>query len=288
MEGERRQPQPAPRRRQRPGGLGRYLRLPQRAHGVCKQHLFRKAHGEPQCAPGKALRRSAAGIQLQRHLLVLHDGSRDELGKHGDKGPEGHNIPLYRRVFAVYVDGIAHGLERVKGDADGQMHVQVRQSKARNQREVRGNKIIVLKKAQNQQIKNHGLGHKPPGLFVLVPVFFHHNPVGIVDDGGQKHNEDVNSLSPAVKQQAHRKQDQIPPLQRNDKVQRQRNGKIEEQKHGTAEYQRGASFLYAGKWPRLGNRGRTAPPLRTRTARYKLRSAPPDFPRIQSGRRSFR
>ena len=167
-------------------------------------------------------------VQVRRHGLVLDNGARDQLGKHRDKGAEVDDVPLGRGVLAVDIDGVAHGLEGEEGNANGQGHPQHRQADARDGGQVHRQEVPVLEKAQKQQVEHHRLPHKPPGLFVIGPVLLHQQAMGVVDENGEEHDEDVDRLSPAVKHQAHRQQHQIPPLQRHQKIHQQRQRQVGE------------------------------------------------------------
>ena len=61
-----------------------------------------------------------AVLHLLRHILVPDNGAGNELGEQGDIGTKGQRILLNRRIVTVYVNHIAHGLEHIKGNADGQ------------------------------------------------------------------------------------------------------------------------------------------------------------------------
>ena len=176
--------------------------------------------------------------QVRCHRFVLDDGSGDQLGEHGDEGAEVHHVALDRCVLPVHVDGIAHGLEGVEGNADGQGDAQqrdgdpaqghaLRDAQAGEQIQVLRQKSPVLEKAQEQQIEDHRLGHEPPGLFVVGAVLLHQQTVGVVDQDGQEHDDDIHRLSPAVEEQAHHQQHEVPPPQRREKVHQQRQRQVE-------------------------------------------------------------
>ena len=177
--------------------------------------------------------------QLRRHRLVLDDGPGDQLGEHGDEGAEVHHAPLDRRVLPVHVDGVAHGLEGVEGDADGQGHApqgMVSPSSSTlwgiwmpvRAYRFSAKKVPYLKKPSSSQVEDHRLGHEPPGLFVIAPVLLHQQAVGVVDGDGEEHDDDVHRLPPAVEQQAHQQQDEVPPLQGREEVHQQRQRQVEE------------------------------------------------------------
>ena len=86
--------------------------------------------------------------QVRCHRFVLDDGSGDQLGEHGDEGAEVHHVALDRCVLPVHVDGIAHGLEGIERDADGQRDAQLGQINVRDQGQIGCDEVPVLEKAQ--------------------------------------------------------------------------------------------------------------------------------------------
>ena len=87
--------------------------------------------------------------QLVVNVLVLDNGAGNQLGKQGDKGAEVDDVFLGARIAAVHVDGVRHGLEGIKGNADGQRDSQRLERQAGKHRLDTGdNKVIVLEKHQ--------------------------------------------------------------------------------------------------------------------------------------------
>ena len=106
-----------------PGGEGPPFcleKIPQIAHGVGQQHLFPQAQDKQLDTGGKVMDILPAVLHLLRHILVPDNGTGNELREQGDIGTEGQRILLNRRIVAVHVNHIAHGLEHIKGNADGQ------------------------------------------------------------------------------------------------------------------------------------------------------------------------
>ena len=87
-------------------------------------------------------------IQFRRHVFVPDNGPRHQLGEHGDIGAEGYHIPLGGSVLPVDIDGVTHGLEGEKRDADGQGQSQSGNGNAGDQGEVGGEEVPIFKKAQ--------------------------------------------------------------------------------------------------------------------------------------------
>ena len=150
LKAESKEPRPATRHRQRSGALGGQAALPQGPGGVGQQDLFGKAHGEPAGPFREVLRRDGPPDQLLRHGFILHDGPGDELGEQGHIGPEVNDVPLDRRVPAVDVDGITHGLEGEEGNAQGQRQSQLGNRCPRKQGQIRRQEIPVFEEAQEQ------------------------------------------------------------------------------------------------------------------------------------------
>ena len=93
-------------------------------------------------------------VDLVPQVLVLDDGTGDELGEQGDKGAEVDDVPLSPGVPPVHVDGVAHGLEGVEGDADGQVDVQHRHEGQAQGLEGRGQEVQYLKNSRRSRLKN--------------------------------------------------------------------------------------------------------------------------------------
>jgi len=142
LEGIGRQAQPRANGRQ---ALRRQGLLPQLPDGVGQHDLFRRAHGEAPDAGDEFLQVLPAALQLVRHGLIADDRARDQLGEQGHIGPKAHQIFLHRRVLTVDVNGIAHRLEGVEADPDGQGQPQNGQERGPRQRvHVPGNEIPVF------------------------------------------------------------------------------------------------------------------------------------------------
>ena len=88
--------------------------------------------------------------------------------------------------------------------------------------EAAGNEVPVLEKEQQSQIEDDRRGHRPPGPPVVAPalVLLHQHSVGVVDADGEEHDKDIDRLSPGVEHQVDQQQQQIPPFQRRNIVQK--------------------------------------------------------------------
>ncbi len=241
LEGEGGDAQPGPQGGEPGPGRGQ-IHVPQRAQGVGKQNLFTRAHGEALDAGGELLKGVIPPLQLVVQVLVLDDGPGDELGEQGDEGAEGDDVLLAPGVPPVHVDGVAHGLEGVEGDADGQGKgdgaagqgeaVDDGQEAQAHRRQAAGDEVIILEEAQQQKVEHHRRGHRQPGPPVIAFGFTPGDdpPVGVVDGDGQEHDEHIHRLAPAVEDQVGEEQHQVAPAQGGEVVKGQYNGEIEEEK----------------------------------------------------------
>ena len=154
LEGIGRQAQPGPHHGQFLPGHGEEG-VPHAADGVGQEHLLGKAHGKPLHAGDEFPQALLPVHQLLSHGLVLDDGAGDQLGEQGDEGAEGDDVLLHRRILAVDVNGIGHGLEGVERDADRQRDAEEGQAPAGDGVDAAHKEIPVLEKEQNGQIEKH-------------------------------------------------------------------------------------------------------------------------------------
>ena len=128
LKGVSRQTQPRAGGRQ---ALRRQRLVPQLADGVGKEDLLRRAHGEAPDTGDEFVQVLPPLLQLIRHGFIADDGTCDELGEQCHIRAKGDGIFLHRCVLTVDVDGVAHGLEGVEADSDGQGQAQHRQLQSR-------------------------------------------------------------------------------------------------------------------------------------------------------------
>ena len=248
LEGEGQHPQPGPGHRQLGGGHG-LVAVPKHAHVVGNEQLFGQPHHEDLHPGGKFICGVVPPVDLVPQVLVFNDGTGNQLREQGHKSAEVEDVPLGPGVPPVDVDGVAHGLEGVEGDADGQGetdglppgHGQIvdhRQEARADGGKAPGDEVPVLEEAQQGQVEDHRRGHRHPGTPVIAFCFTpgDNPPVGVVDGDGQEHDHHVHRLPPAVEDQVGDEEHQIAPPQGGDVVQGQYDGEIEEQKIRTGKY----------------------------------------------------
>ena len=152
LEGEGQHAQPGARHRQLAQRHG-LIALPQHPHIVGDEHLFRHAHHKGLHAGGEFVRGAGPLVDLIPQVLIFDDGSGDQLGEQGDEGAEVDDGPLSPGVAPVDVDGVAHGLEGVEGDADGEGQAQGGHEADTHRPERAGDKVPVLKEEEQRQIE---------------------------------------------------------------------------------------------------------------------------------------
>ena len=167
-------------------------------------------------------------FQLPGDVLIADDGPCDQLGKEGNIGPVADEAPLGQGIPPVYVDGVGHILESIKGDPDGEGHAQrMQETQARETGKIERQKIIILEEKEQAQVDDGVYGKNPSGF---VPVRVHQQARGVVDGDGQEHEHHVDRLAPAVKHQVHREEPQISPARRDQVIDQQRDRQVKEQK----------------------------------------------------------
>ena len=187
-------------------------------------------------------------LQLVVQVLVLDNGPGDELGEQGDEGAEGDDVLLAAGVPPVHVDGVAHGLEGIEGDADGQGEgdgaagqgeaVNDGQEAQARRCQAAGDEVVILEEAQQQQVEHYRRGHRHARAPVIARRLAAGDdaPVGVVDGDGEEHDEHVHRLAPAVENQVDDEQHRIAPAQGGDIVEREHDGEVEEEKIRAGKY----------------------------------------------------
>ena len=132
--------------------------LDQRKRTVGDDLLFEKAPEDQQCAALDVSKVKAMRlVKLMGELIKARNRSLNQLGEEGHKQRKARRI-LFRGVFAVvYVDEVAHRLERVKADAQRQKQIERRGGLARQRRAPGKQRTHVFQHRQNAEVEQqHG------------------------------------------------------------------------------------------------------------------------------------
>ena len=210
-------------------------RLPERAHIVRDQDLLEQALQEPQHAEGEPVQVNGPLMQLLLYGPEADNRPCDELREHGNIGEIGEIVPLHRDIPPVQINGIAHGLECKKADADGKPDPRRLKVRVRQRVDGLNGKIRILKKAQHAQVDRRGNGETEPADPGTVVEFRHQTTVQIIHKGCKKHQKNTDRLTPGIKCQAEDQQYVIFHSERHRIIQDQACRQKEKQKRNAAE-----------------------------------------------------
>ena len=170
-------------------------------------------------------------MQLGRHVPVLDDGARDELGEHDDIRAEINDVVLRLYVPAVDVDGIGERLERIEADAQRQGADALDGGKACPQQSVgtAEHKVCVFEIEQHPQAAHKACQQETFAGRLAAVEPFQPQTAEVVEEDESDHDGEKAHLAPAVKHEAAQEQNGIFELCRREIVQRQRDGEEPEQ-----------------------------------------------------------
>ena len=192
---------------------------------VGQQDLLGQAEQEPDGARLKVRPALPPGPKLLCHGGVAHDGARHQLGEEGDVQGQAEQVLFCLGLPSEHVNGIAHALEGVEGDPDGQNDLLHRDPGEQLVKVLR-NKAQVLEHEEQGQVGRHGQPHHQ--LAEPLRPLQGQEPSGQIvhQDGGQDDGHEPPAAK-AVKHQAEPQQDQVaqvPPPEQGAKIHRQQQG----------------------------------------------------------------
>ena len=231
-----------------PGGVqGEHLvRLGGKAVG--QNDLFGKAVQKALRAEGKALGRHGAAAQLGLDVGVAHDGPRHQLGEKADVERQQKPVFLGLDAPAVEVDDIAHGLEGVKTDAQGQGDVPHGQHlPAQKPRQGVGGKAVIFIVAQQREVRRHH--RRQHQRTAPAGEGGEGQPAQIVQGDGGQHQKDVHRLAPGVKEKADRQQQGVFAPAGHKAVGHQHHRQKDPQKNKARKQHRRPILPHFSLWP---------------------------------------
>ena len=130
------------------GGRHSKHRVGDLPHGVCQEHLLPQAENKPAQTGQGQFRGHLPPVDLAGYVVIDDDGTGDKLRKERDVQQQLTGVPGPPLRMAVNIDDVAHPLEGIEGDPDGQHDAcegQIRPGQA-----VKGpdDKVYVLEHAQ--------------------------------------------------------------------------------------------------------------------------------------------
>ena len=194
----------------KPGGSDRQLVCPHDLTGIPElsqivgdQQFFCQTCNKSFRTGGELLQTVASAAQLVVQILIFDDGAGDELGEQCHEGAEANDAFLRLRIAPVDIDGVAHGLEGIEGNSDGQRDPQNRHEAKAHRLHRLSQKIPVLEEEQDGQIEKDRGCHRQTGIAILPPVreLLNQQSVGVVDARGEQHDDRIALLTPVVEKQ---------------------------------------------------------------------------------------
>ena len=188
-----------------------------------------------------------ARSKLRRNVGIPDDRPRDELRKHGDVCRKVDEIALHRNFAAIDVDEVAHDLEGVKADADGQRDLQKRHRNPGQGVQIRDHKIGVFKIREHRKAQYHAR-RKADLSAAPLTALFDQQAKNVALHDGKKHQQQVFRLAPAVEKQARQQQEAVFQFFRSCKIDKQHAGQKIIQKRDTGKKHRASCrmiWIYA-------------------------------------------
>lgn len=106
----------------------------------------------PLHAGGKQVGGMNAVIDLRGNRLITDNGTGNQLREQRNIRAERNKVLLRLGVAAIDIDGIAHRLKRIKGNADRQRQIQKRNRKPENAVYVVNRKSVYLKRQRSPRL----------------------------------------------------------------------------------------------------------------------------------------
>ena len=198
---------PAEEHRLFPGGA---VKLRQFRKLVGKQHLFPQSEQEPPQTQAYILPAVGPMLQFPGHIGIADDGACDQLGKQRHIRAEGDEVFLGPGLSPVHIHGIAHALEGIEADADGQRQTQQRDACSHRRVEGADEEIRVLEYRQQPHPGGNGQEQKAPSPpFAFRPA--HGQAAEVEEQNGADHQQHILGLPPGVEQQARQQQHAVLP-----------------------------------------------------------------------------
>ena len=185
--------------------LGRHglVSIPQHSQVIGQEHLLGQSDYKDLHTRGKLLHLVISVVDLVVQVLVFDDGAGDELRKEGHKGTKADDTSLGSGVSTVDINGIAHGLEGIEGDADGKAQPQYRHKPKTNSGQASGDKVPVFEEKQKGQVKDYGRCHRAFCSLAVAPLFIlvHQQAVRVVNGDRDKHDKNIYRFTPSIEDQ---------------------------------------------------------------------------------------
>jgi hypothetical protein len=202
-------------------------------------------------------------VELVQEVLRPLDGPGHELRVEHHEQRIDPEVPLRRLLPSIDLDGVAHRLERVERQPDGQHDAQERQRGVAagdgDQRvQVLDGEVVVLEEREHADVGDEAHDQEHPPASALRGM--DRQPGEVVDDDGEEEDEDVDGDERHVEHGAGTQQHRPPEPVGQDEVEKG-DDRIEDQEFDRAEEHdsgalpsRSFSLPGASRWPRTSHR----------------------------------
>ena len=172
---------------------------------VGNKDLLRKTQSKSPHTCRSLCHAMSAVFQLLFHVHIADNRTCDQLREHGSVSREGDGVLLCRRVTTVDIHRIAHDLEGVEADADGQRHLGNGKRHTSQRFKVFRKEAGILKPAKNRKKGRHRRGQKELRRFgASRPA--NQQTEHIAHRDHSRHQQHIAGLAPGVEQQTHGEQ----------------------------------------------------------------------------------
>ena len=194
--------------------------LAHRAELVCDQYFLGKTQDEAGHAVGEFFKGvcSLGQILLNRH--VTDDRAGNQLREQCHVGSQVNEVLLGSSLAAIHVDGVAHGLEGVEADTDGQRQTEQRDVRAGNIVDVVNKEVGVFEEAKCSEAGDHRRPEEHLGQRSAAEAI-DQKTVNIAGQRRRQHEQRVDRLTVEIEEQAGYQQHQVLEFERNGEVQDQ-------------------------------------------------------------------
>ena len=198
-------------------------------HAVGQDHFFAKALDKARYSLAEILPGLLPAVDLRGNGLVTDDRSGDELWEKGHVKPHVQDTALGGRFLPIDVDDVAHGLEGIEGDANGQGKPYFGQGQSQCA-QVFTYEAQVLEYEQPRQVQHHRRRQEDPPV---PSARLHPQPQPPVGSDRGQQQQHIHLLPPSVEKEGYHHQQHIAESFAPEKrviVKEQRAGQKEKQK----------------------------------------------------------
>ena len=180
----------------------------QLAQLIGKNDFLGQAHQETADTVGQIFKGRSTVFQFSGHVHIPDNGACNQLGEQRHISTEGNGVMLCRYIAPVHIHRIAHALERIEADTDGQGQPQQRSRQPSDSCKALQEKVRILKDRQQCNANDHR--HRHPSFLVFCSLgLLNSQTAPIESTDGHCHQRQILRFSPTVEKQAGHQQYRI-------------------------------------------------------------------------------